>query len=147
VGGGLLEETGWTGFAVPRLRQRHSIVSTGFVVGIFWGIWHFMIAFWASNYLGGAQSWIMFVSGFLAFYLIALPAYRVLLVWVFDRTGGNLPVIMLMHAFLSASTLIFQPSAAGATALIWNLVLGTVLLVVVALVALKNRRQLLQKPG
>jgi membrane protease YdiL (CAAX protease family) len=142
VGGGLLEETGWTGFAVPKLRRRYSILSTGVVVGILWGIWHFMIAFWASNYLGGVDSWIMFVAGFLAFYLLALPAYRVLLVWVFDRTGGNLPVIMLMHAFLSASTLIFQPSAAGAIAFTWNFVLGIVLWIVVAIVAVKNRGQL-----
>ena len=146
VGGGLLEETGWTGFAVPKLRRRYSILSTGLVVGILWGIWHFMIAFWASNYLGGVDSWIMFVAGFLAFYLLALPAYRVLLVWVFDRTGENLPMIMLMHAFLSASTLIFQPSAAGAIAFIWNFVLGIVLWVVVAIVAIKNRGQLLQRP-
>jgi membrane protease YdiL (CAAX protease family) len=142
VGGGLLEETGWTGFAVPKLRRRYSILSTGLVVGILWGIWHFMIAFWASNYLGGVDSWIMFVAGFLAFYLLALPAYRVLLVWVFDRTGENLPMIMLMHAFLSASTLIFQPSAAGAIAFIWNFVLGIVLWIVVAIVAVKNRGQL-----
>jgi membrane protease YdiL (CAAX protease family) len=146
VGGGLLEETGWTGFAIPKLRRRYSILSTGVVVGILWGIWHFMIAFWASNYLGGVDSWIMFVAGFLAFYLLALPAYRVLLVWVFDRTGGNLPVIMLMHAFLSASTLIFQPSAAGAIAFIWNFVLGIVLWIVVAIVAVKNRGQLSRLP-
>jgi membrane protease YdiL (CAAX protease family) len=146
VGGGLLEETGWTGFAVPKLRRRYSILSTGLVVGILWGIWHFMIAFWASNYLGGVDSWIMFVAGFLAFYLLALPAYRVLLVWVFDCTGGNLPVIMLMHAFLSASTLIFQPSAAGVIAFIWNFVLGIVLWIVVAIVAVKNRGQLSRQP-
>ena len=148
VGGGLLEETGWTGFAVPKLRRRYSILSAGLVVGILWGIWHFMIAFWASNYLGGVDSWIMFVAGFLAFYLLALPAYRVLLVWVFDRTGGNLPVIMLMHAFLSASTLIFQPSAAGAIAFIWNFVLGIVLWIVVAAVAMANGWKLSrQLPG
>ena len=146
VGGGLLEETGWTGFAVPKLRRRYSILSTGLVVGILWGIWHFMIAFWASNYLGGVDSWIMFVAGFLAFYLLALPGYRVLLVWVFDRTGENLPVIMLMHAFLSASTLIFQPPAAGAIAFIWNFVLGIVLWIVVAIVAVKNRGQLSRQP-
>ncbi len=146
VGGGLLEETGWTGFAVPKLRRRHSLLSTGLIVGILWGIWHFMIAFWASRYLGGADSWIMFVAGFLAFYLLALPAYRVLLVWVYDRTGENLPIVMLMHAFLSASTLIFQPAAAGAVSLIWNSVLGIVLWIVVAVVAVKSRGRLLKKP-
>ena len=37
VGGGLLEELGWTGFAVPTLlRQRHGVLSTGLIVGLLW---------------------------------------------------------------------------------------------------------------
>jgi membrane protease YdiL (CAAX protease family) len=138
IGGGLFEETGWTGFAVPQLRKRYSILSTGLIVGILWGIWHLMIAFWASNYLTGADSWTMFVAGFIAFYLLALPAYRVLLVLVYDRTG-SLPVIMLMHAFLSASTLIFQPSSSGEIAFIWNLVLGIILWIIIVTIVITNR--------
>lgn len=147
IGGGLLEETGWTGFAVPRLLQRYSILSTGLIVGVLWGIWHFLIAFWSSdfNYLGDTDSWIFFVAGFLAFYLLALPAYRILLVWVYDRTN-NLPVIILMHASLSASTLIFQPSATGAASLIWNLILSIILWIVVVVVIVSSRNQLSRKP-
>ncbi len=143
IGGGLLEETGWTGFAVPQLRKRHNILTTGLIIGILWGIWHFLIAFWASNYLRGGDSWSMFVAGFLAFYLIALPAYRVLLVYVYDRTG-NLPVVMLMHAFLSASTLIFQPAITGEISFIWNLVLGITFCIIVIILVSTNRRYLLQ---
>lgn len=146
IGGGLLEETGWTGFAVPQLRKRYSILSTGLIVGMLWGIWHFMIAFWASNYLAGADSWTMFVAGFIAFYLLALPAYRVLLVLVYDRTR-SLPVIMLMHAFFSASTLIFQPTATGQFAFVWNLVLGLTLWVIIVMIVTNKRLRVLQKPS
>ena len=146
VGGGLFEETGWTGFAVPRLRKRYSILSTGLIVGILWGIWHFMIAFWASNYLTSENSWTMFVASFLAFYLVALPAYRVLLVLVYDRTD-RLPIVMLMHAFLSASTLILQPSSSGEIAFIWNLVLGIILWIIIAVIVMVNRLNLSQKPN
>jgi len=145
IGGGLFEETGWTGFAVPQLRKQYSILSTGLIVGILWGIWHLMIAFWASKYLTGADSWTMFVAGFIAFYLLALPAYRVLLVLVYDLTG-NLPVIMLMHAFFSASTLIFQPSSTGEIAFIWNLVIGIILWIVIAMIVITNRLHVAQKP-
>lgn len=137
-GGGLLEETGWTGFAVPRLRKRHSILSTGLVAGILWGLWHLLIAFWASNYLAGTDSWTLFVASFIAFYFLALPAYRVLLVFVYDRTA-SLPITMLMHAFLSASTIILQPSSTGKVALVWNLVLAVVLCMIVAVLYITNR--------
>lgn len=35
---GIFKELGWTGFATPRLRQRHSVRTTGFVVGFLWAV-------------------------------------------------------------------------------------------------------------
>jgi membrane protease YdiL (CAAX protease family) len=140
IGGGFLEELGWTGFVVPRLRLRYDAFATGLIVGLLWGAWHFLIAFWASSALAGEQSLATFVAGFLAFYVAALPAYRVLMVWVYDRTA-NLLVAMLMHAFLSASTLILQPETTAGH-LTWNLVLAAALWTIVAAVAVANRGQL-----
>ena len=138
VGGGLLEELGWTGFAVPRLRLRYSGLGTGLIVGLLWGVWHILIAFWSSNALAGSLSLTTFVAGFLAFYLVALPAYRILLVWVHDRTN-SLVVVMLMHAFLSASTLILQPQGTSGY-LTWNIVVAVALWLVVAAAAVVCRR-------
>jgi len=138
LGGGLLEELGWTGFAVPRLRLRYSGLGTGLIVGLLWGVWHILIAFWSSNALAGSLSLTTFVAGFLAFYLVALPAYRILLVWVHDRTN-SLVVVMLMHAFLSASTLILQPQDTSGY-LTWNIVVAVALWLVVAAAAVVCRR-------
>ena len=138
LGGGLLEELGWTGFAVPRLRLRYSGLGTGLIVGLLWGVWHILIAFWSSNALAGSLSLTTFVAGFLAFYLVALPAYRILLVWVHDRTN-SLVVVMLMHAFLSASTLILQPQDTSGY-LTWNIVVAAALWLVVAAAAVVCRR-------
>lgn len=137
IGGGFLEELGWTGFAVPTLRLHYSALQTALIVGILWGVWHILIAFWSSGGLAGETPLAIFVAGFLAFYLGALPAYRVLMVWVYDRTR-SLPVAMLMHASFSASALILQPLATGMPYLIWNLVLAAVLWIVVAAVAMVN---------
>jgi membrane protease YdiL (CAAX protease family) len=134
IGGGFLEELGWTGFAVPTFRRRSGVFATGLMVGLLWGAWHFLIAFWASSSLSEEQSLVIFVAGFLVFYVGALPAYRVLMVWVYDHTESLL-VAMLMHASLSASTLILQPLTTGAPYLVWNLVLAAVLWLVVAAVA------------
>ncbi len=133
LGGGLLEETGWTGFAVPHLRKKYSIIYTGLIVGILWGIWHFMIAFWCTDYMRGTDSPLVFTIGFLIFYLVALPAYRILLVWMYERTS-SLPAVMLMHANLSASTIIFQPSETGIFIPVFNLVLGLVFWTIVIMI-------------
>ena len=143
IGGGFLEELGWTGFAVPRLRLEYSALATGLIAGLLWGAWHFLVAFWASHSLSGGHSLAIFVAGFLVFYAGALPAYRVLMVWVYDRTGSLL-LAMLMHASLSASTLILQPLATGVPYLTWNLVLVAALWVVVAVVAVTSRGQLVR---
>lgn len=129
---------------MPRLRQRYGVLTTALIVGLLWGVWHILIAFWSSGSLAGEDSLAIFMVGFLAFYLGALPAYRVLLVWVYDHTQ-SLPVAMLMHASPSASTLILQPLGTGLPYLTWNLVLAVVLWGVVAAVALVNRGHFTQQ--
>jgi len=144
LGGGLLEELGWTGFAVPRLRLRYTAFTTALIVGLLHGTWHFLIAFWAGGSFSGGQ-WTTYLLGIPFFYLGALPAYRVLMVWVYDRTASLL-VAMLMHASLSASTLILQPPLTGVLFLTWNLTLTAILWVVVAAVALGNGGQVSRQP-
>jgi membrane protease YdiL (CAAX protease family) len=144
LGGGLLEELGWTGFAVPRLRLRYTAFTTALIVGLLHGTWHFLIAFWAGGSFSGGQ-WTTYLFGILFFYLGALPAYRVLMVWVYDRTASLL-VAMLMHASLSASTLILQPPLTGAPFLTWNVALTASLWVIVAAVAWANGGEVLRQP-
>ena len=141
VGGGILEELGWSGFAVPRLRLRYDALTTGLIVGILWGAWHFLVAFWGSGTPSGELSLAVFLPAVL-FYVGSLPAYRVLMVWVYDRTGSLL-VAMLMHASFSASMLILQPLELDLVAgLSWNLLLAATLWALVAAVAIPKARQL-----
>lgn len=135
--GGFLEELGWTGFAVPTLRQRYGALTTSLIVGLLWGTWHLLIAVWATRGMAGESSLTGFVAGFLAFYFLALPAYRVLMVWLYDRTASLL-LAMLMHAVLSASTIILQPISPNGQ-FTWNLLLGAGLWALVAVVAALRR--------
>jgi membrane protease YdiL (CAAX protease family) len=145
---GIFEELGWTGFAVPRLRLRYSILSTGLIVGVIWGAWHILSNdVWAIRTYSGALSPTLFVilRGF-GFLIGQLPPFRVLMVWVYDRTGSLL-VAMLMHAGLTASSLILAPLAeSGAPVLIYDLVLAVAMWVVAAAVAAANRGQLSRQP-
>lgn len=147
VGGGLLEELGWTGFAVPTLlRLRHGVLATGLFVGVLWGAWHFLISFWASGTSSGALSLAGFLPAVL-FYVGSLPAYRVLMVWVYERTDESMLVAMLMHATFSASMLILQPlGLALAPGLSWALVLAASLWVFVGAIAVAQGGHLSQQP-
>ena len=138
---GLCEELGWTGFVIPRLRLRYGILTTGLIVGLLWGAWHFPL------FSGGDLSGALPLALFLPVQLFTfLPAYRVLMVWVYDRTGSLL-VAMLMHVSLTASTLILQPlDVAGMRALTYDLVLAAALWLLIAALAMANGRQLSRPP-
>jgi membrane protease YdiL (CAAX protease family) len=135
---GFFEELGWTGFAVPRLRLRYGGLTTGLIVGLLWGAWHFPL-FSGSVSSSGALLLALYLSVLLFSFL---PAYRVLMVWVYDRTG-SLFVAMLMHAPLAASQLILIPLAiSGVQVVTYDLVFAAALWVFVAAVAVANRGRL-----
>jgi hypothetical protein len=75
-----------------------------------------------------------------------LPAYRVLMVWVYDRTGSLL-VAMLMHASLSASTFVLSPEKVSGLALVaYNFALGAAWWTVVAAIAIASRERISRQP-
>jgi membrane protease YdiL (CAAX protease family) len=138
LGGGFLEELGWTGFAVPRLRLCYGSFRTGIIVGLLWGAYHFSVIFWATNPSGSLELGLILPLQLFAW----LPAFRVLMVWVYDRTESLL-VAMLMHASLTAGMLILQPLAmTGMVLLTWLVVWAVAWWMVVALVALVNHGQI-----
>jgi membrane protease YdiL (CAAX protease family) len=140
---GILEELGWTGFATPRLRLRHGILSTGLIVGVAWGVWHIppQAVLASGAYAGGLSAPLFVVARSLGL-VAGLTPFRMLIVWVFDRTG-SLPVAMLMHASLTAATLVVEPAAvSGRFLLIYDAVSAAAWWLVVAAVAISNGRQL-----
>ena len=139
---GIFEELGWTGFAIPRMRLRYGVLGTGLIVGLLWGAWHFPPFFWGSGAASGALPLAIFQPVLLFTWLLA---YRVLLVWVYDRTE-SLFVVMLMHASLVASNLILAPLATGMALVIFDLVWAAVLWVLVGAVALANGGHLSRQP-
>lgn len=144
---GILEEIGWTGFAVPTLRQRYGVFATGLIVGVLWGAWHFLGNVAAAETVAGTLSLSVYLP-LILFSLLAgsLVAFRVLMVWVYDRTGSLL-VAMLMHVSFTASIRILGPLALSGMALLtYDFVLAAALWVVVAAVALANRGHLSRQP-
>jgi membrane protease YdiL (CAAX protease family) len=148
IGGGLLEELGWTGFATPTMlrRMRYGVLATGLIVGVLWGVFHWPVNGWAGVTLSGSLPVaISLPLQLLIFTVGGLTAYRVLMVWVYDRTESLL-VAMLMHASLTASMIILAPALTGVAYLTFNLIFTAALWVVVAAVAVANDGHLTRHP-
>jgi protein-S-isoprenylcysteine O-methyltransferase Ste14 len=126
--GGLMEEVGWTGFAIPRMLRRFNIFKTGLLLGLIWGAWHFIVNFWGSGIAAEKVPVAVFVG--VALFSFLLP-YRIIMVWLYIRTESLLLAI-LMHTSLIFFWLMFMPiSATGAYRVYWFLLWAGVLWVVV----------------
>lgn len=137
---GVFEELGWTGFVVPKLRSRLGVYSTGAIVGFLWGVWHLPVNVLASGTPSGGIS-ITTLLGTLLFSLGLLPAFRILMVLVWDHTGSLL-IAMLMHMSLTASDIILGATATpGMMAIVFNFALVAAMWVVVAVSAVGGREQ------
>jgi uncharacterized protein len=138
VAAGVPEEVGWTGFAIPKLRARHGVLAAGLLLGLIWGVWHILIYALGSGTPTGDWDWAVFLPP-LAFFLAVLPVFRVLMIWVHDRTD-SVPIAMLMHGSLSATApLILAPGVTGAGLAAFYLALAALLWVVVAVGAATQR--------
>lgn len=130
----LLEEVGWTGFAIPRLRLRHSVLKTGLITGALWAAWHLLVNFWSSGDATGALSLSPLLLSLLFSWAI-LTSFRVLMVWVYEHTHSLL-VAWLMHFTLTAGNVILGPTSPGdAVGPLWSLAIGIALWVIVAVLA------------
>lgn len=83
---GLIEETGWTGFATSRLLNGRSVLFVAVSLGIVHGLWHLPVVVWAS----GEEYGSAIVPFFLTLWILALITMRILTVWIFARTGSTL---------------------------------------------------------
>jgi len=118
----LFEELGWSGFVVPGLLRRYGVLQTGLLVGFLWGAWHFL-PFWESGSFSGAFPLALLLGRLFSW----LPPFRVLMVWVYDRTGSLL-VVILMHASLVATLNSIVPlELSGSALLTWILAWAVVL--------------------
>lgn len=74
-----------------------------------------------------------------------LPAFRILMLWVYDHTGSLL-LAMLMHASLTASTMNVEPAGiSGASLLIYDLVSAVAIWAIVVVVAVADKGNLSNK--
>lgn len=94
LGGGLGEEFGWRGFALPRLQERFNPLTASLVLGLFWGLWH-LPDFWLSSIRDDES---------LPLFLLAILPLSILYTWVYNRTQGSVLIVALAHAAANATS-------------------------------------------
>lgn len=127
---GFFEEIGWTGLATRRLLQRHSVLRSGLLVGALWGLWHSLAGFIGSS-PGQEPFWL---AEFALYWVAVLTVYRVLMTWVYSKTGSLL-LAQLMHAASTGTMVALTPPLAQGQTLHFEalLLLGLVMLTGLAL--------------
>lgn len=96
AGGGLGEELGWRGFALPRLEAVMSPLGASVVIGAAWGVWHAPAFFFGG---AGKEGGLVL----LALFTIYTCALSILFTVLYHKTGGSLLLTALLHAALNST--------------------------------------------
>jgi len=103
--GGGQEEFGWRGFALPHLQARYGALAASGLVGLLWALWHApMFAFGVYPHSP-------------ALYAAAVVAFAVVLTWLYNGSGGCVPVAVLAHGLINAAVNVPVGLVGGADAL------------------------------
>lgn len=100
------EEVGWRGFAWPRHRNRHDLLSAALRLASLWALWH-LPTFWLATGMT-MEPWL--IPG----WLIGLVAGAVVLGWLYERSDSSLLIVAIFHTGLNlaSATTATEPVAA-----------------------------------
>jgi len=99
---GLGEETGWRGFALPRLQSRFSAIRAAEVLLPFWALWHLPTFFENPSFMDFSAFQVV---GWLA----GLWMGSIFLAWLYNSSRGSLLVVVVWHGLFN----LFSASEAG----------------------------------
>ena len=134
---GVLEETGWTGFAYPKMSKKASALSTAIYLGIIHGIWHIVVWYLSqSGDLGGF--WWPYFFGF----CLHVVALRVLIVWVYNNTDSVFLAILMHASSTGFFAILISTTMAPVNWVIYYNVYGVVLCLVALVVAFRFGKNL-----
>jgi uncharacterized protein len=132
LGGPLLEEIGWRGFALARMERLQGPILASVILGVLWALWHlpeFLVPTWAASSGGGG------IVGITLFTITAIT-FTIVITWVFNNTRASVLLAILVHSSIDTFTIplaaIF-PAWAIASALPLTIGFGVVAVVLIVL--------------
>ena len=101
--GGINEESGWRGFALPRLQARYPVIVAALIVGFLWSFFHLPYDIGK----GDQPAWILESR------LFWTPLMAILTTWLYNRTNGSILAPALFHPAMNtfANSFSITPAA------------------------------------
>ncbi|MBC8138717.1 MAG: CPBP family intramembrane metalloprotease [Fibrella sp.] len=90
------EEVGYMGYAVDKMQARREALTTAIVMGLLWAIWHYP----SIIQQGHGLEWI-------AWGTLGTVGMRILIVWLYNNTGGSVFVCILFHSIANIGRILF----------------------------------------
>lgn len=109
IAGSLGEEPGWRGFAQRRLQQGGGLLLAAITVGALWSCWHL----WPLLTSAGRAS---LTAADVGETFVRLISTSVIYAWLYHRTNGSLPIVMLAHAGHNIAIDMMAPAVADVPA-------------------------------
>jgi membrane protease YdiL (CAAX protease family) len=116
---GLGEETGWRGFALPRLQRGRSALSATVILWALWALWHLPLFFY------------LYDAPILMGFLLGLLAGAITLTWLYNSSGGSILLVAIWHAAFNFVTGCVACKAGIAAPVVSTLVMVWAVVVVV----------------
>jgi uncharacterized protein len=90
------EEIGWSGFATEPMQARWGAGKAALFIGLIWAIWHY------PSILQQGHGW-----GWIFWGTLGTIGVRVLMIWLFNNTGGSVFVCIVFHSMANFGRILF----------------------------------------
>ena len=94
--GALCEELGWSGYLTDPIQSRFGALNAAILIGLFWAVYHWI----ALLHVNHSIDWIFWWS-------IGTVAYRIIIVWLYNNTGGSVFIASLFHMTINLTWQLF----------------------------------------
>ncbi|WP_027483681.1 CPBP family intramembrane glutamic endopeptidase [Deinococcus pimensis] len=126
---GFAEQTGWRGYALPRLTRRFGLPASSALLGTLWATWHLPLFF----VVGSGQYGQAFAP-----YLLEVTGWSFLMSWLWRRAQGAVLPCVLAHMSINVTAVTLGTTEHSAP---WRLALWAMLIVSLAWSFVREARQ------
>lgn len=138
--GGFFEEIGWTGFALRKLQLKYTPFLASMILGFVHALWHLF-----PDYLGGISFYQEFYFLHFLFWIIALTAFRVIAVWIYDRSQSLLLAQLAHGSFTGSQLVLGPPDVTAAQSVLWYGVFMFLLCLVATVILVADQKFFFRK--